>query len=190
MVYLELCTCFLLDWDRSGMAGKQDRLAGRKSKQESQTDKGKADKTEGKEWTMGEQTGRGSCKELKPWLKAREKTKTIDLSVSLSWLCSSSIHWKASSSMLRSWASWLLIWREKCLGSRDASWCTLSSVHCEGWVRGITMESVGPRLPQEYKSSWNPGQAELSLLKIRSSRKAKNLIREGQRQPLEPFITL
>lgn len=113
-----------------------------------------------------------------------------DLSVSLSWLCSSSIHWKASSSMLRSWASWLLIWREKCLGSRDASWCTLSSVHCEGWVRGITKESVGPRLPQEYKSSWNPGQAELSLLKIRSSRKAKNLIREGQRQPLEPFITL
>ena len=51
---------------RSGMGGKWHTLAGRKSEQESQKDKGNADKTEGEERTVGEQTGRDACKEPKP----------------------------------------------------------------------------------------------------------------------------
>lgn len=69
------------------------------------------------------------------------------------------------------------------LGSR-----TIPSVHCEGWGRGIARESVRPKLSQEYKKI--PGQAQLSLMKISSTRDVKNLISEEQRQPLEHFIPL
>ena len=59
-----------------------------------------------------------------------------DCSASLSWLCSSSTHWKASNFTLRSWASRLLTWVEKCLGSRNAFGkqnCSISSLWRVGW---------------------------------------------------------
>ena len=52
----------------------------------------------------------------------------------------------------------------------------------------IARESVGPKLSQEYKKI--PAQAQLSLMKISSTRDVKNLISEEQRQPLEHFIPL
>lgn len=69
------------------------------------------------------------------------------------------------------------------LGSR-----TVPSVHCEGLGRGIARESVGPKLSQEYKKI--PAQAQLSLMKISSTRDVKNLISEERGSPwntLSPY---
>lgn len=55
---------------RSGMGGWREerkyRLVGRKSRQESQKDKGKADKTEGKEWRMGDRREGALAKNRNP----------------------------------------------------------------------------------------------------------------------------
>lgn len=50
-------------------------------------------------------------------------------------------------------------------------------------------ESVGPRLPQEHKFSLSPAQAELSLLRIKSSRKAKNLTKENRSSSWNPVLS-
>ena len=60
----------------------------------------------------------------------------------------------------------------------------------KGGVGGLPERVLVQSYPRNTSFQKIPGQAELSLMKIRSTRKVKNLISEEQRQPLEHVILL
>lgn len=60
----------------------------------------------------------------------------------------------------------------------------------KGGVGGLPGRVWVQSYPRNISFQKIPGQAELSLMKIRSTSKVKNLISEEQRQPLEHFILL